>query len=382
MTGQGPAQEAIGIAAVRQVATLMAAAAITAPKSGGQLFLAGKPAFLETVIIDDPATRARLAGWLRARGKERREAIWFRDADVAEAVDAVLFIGLAPNWYPPNYDCGACGYATCAEFLHASKELRKESDELEFTGPTCNLRDIDLGIAVGSAARTASLHTIDCRCQTRVAAATSPQRSPLRCRCRSPTRRSGSTAACPRSTSTPSTCPLPGHCPSGSRAPSAPADPATVNTPATPLCADDRHSPSTSAVSPGPRRRPHRRDRSRTTTMTFSTLHITLTALISGLLFVLAAAAWRLPRGQWQGVLAVAVLSAGAAFLWRMSANMPQLNDDGLNGFSANDWAAPVLTYVVLSVYGDLRPPSDPARYRQTRALAALIALVINVVTI
>ena len=125
----------------------------------------------ETVIINDPDTRAELAGWLRARGTERRETIWFRDADVAEAVHAILFIGLAPNWYPPNYDCGACGYATCAEFLHASKELRTESDELEFTGPTCNLRDIDLGIAVGSAARTASLHAIDCRCQTRVAVA-------------------------------------------------------------------------------------------------------------------------------------------------------------------------------------------------------------------
>jgi len=171
MTGEQPNPPSIGLAAVRQVATLMAAAAITAPKSGGQLFLAGKPPFLETVIIDDPATRAELAGWLRARGRERREAIWFRDAEVAEAVDAILFIGLAPNWYPPNYDCGACGYATCAELLHASKELRNESDELEFTGPTCNLRDIDLGIAVGSAARTASLHAIDCRCQTRVAVA-------------------------------------------------------------------------------------------------------------------------------------------------------------------------------------------------------------------
>jgi uncharacterized ferredoxin-like protein len=169
MTGAPPNRQSIGAAAVGQVATLMAAAAITAPKSGGQLFLAGKPAFLETVIIDDPATRAELAAWLRARGKERREAIWFRDAEVAVAVDAILFVGLAPNWYPPNYDCG--GYATCAEFLHASKALRQESDELEFTGPTCNLRDIDLGIAVGSAARTASLHAIDCRCQTRVAVA-------------------------------------------------------------------------------------------------------------------------------------------------------------------------------------------------------------------
>jgi hypothetical protein len=41
-------------ATVRQAAQLMAAAAITAPKSGGQLFLAGKPNFMETVITDDP----------------------------------------------------------------------------------------------------------------------------------------------------------------------------------------------------------------------------------------------------------------------------------------------------------------------------------------
>jgi uncharacterized ferredoxin-like protein len=156
---------------VWQVAKLMAAAAITAPKSGGQLFLAGKPNFMETVIADDPADRRELATWMRARGKERRERIWFRDADVAEAVDAILFVGLLPGWYPPNYDCGACGYATCAEFLHHTKTLRAESDELEFAGPVCNLRDIDLGIAVGSAAKTAALHSIDCRCQTRAAIA-------------------------------------------------------------------------------------------------------------------------------------------------------------------------------------------------------------------
>jgi uncharacterized ferredoxin-like protein len=156
---------------VRQVAQLMAAAAITAPKSGGQLFLAGKPNFMETVIADDTATRHELAAWMRARGSERRERIWFRDAEAAEAVDAILLIGLLPGWYPPNYDCGACGYATCAEFLHHTKNLRAGSAELEFAGPVCNLRDIDLGIAVGSAAKTAAIHSIDCRCQTRVAVA-------------------------------------------------------------------------------------------------------------------------------------------------------------------------------------------------------------------
>src|SRR5205085_7334499 len=67
--------------------------------------------------------------------------------------------------------CGALGYATCPEFLHAAKPLRDDSAELEFAGPTCNLRDVDLGIAVGSAAKTAAIHSIDCRCQTRIAVA-------------------------------------------------------------------------------------------------------------------------------------------------------------------------------------------------------------------
>jgi uncharacterized ferredoxin-like protein len=38
----------------------------------------------------------------------------------------------------PNYDCGACGYATCAEFLHYTK-LRDDSNELEFAGPVLEL---------------------------------------------------------------------------------------------------------------------------------------------------------------------------------------------------------------------------------------------------
>ena len=41
----------------------------------------------------------------------------------------------------------------------------------EFKGPHCNLRDIDLGIAVGSAAKAASLYSVDTRCQTRIAVA-------------------------------------------------------------------------------------------------------------------------------------------------------------------------------------------------------------------
>ncbi len=157
--------------ALRQVAQLCAVAAMTAPKSGGQLFLKGGAPFIETVIVEDQPTLQRLADWLRARGDRLRQAIWHRDADTAGKLDLVLFIGLS-GWYPPQYDCGACGYATCAEFLRARPAHQTDgSADWEFAGPVCQLRCIDLGIAVGSAAKAASLNNIDTRCQTRLAAA-------------------------------------------------------------------------------------------------------------------------------------------------------------------------------------------------------------------
>lgn len=157
--------------ALRHVAHLCAVAAMTAPKSGGQLFSRGAKPFIETVIVEDRETLARLAEWLRARGTRLKEPIWFRDAETAEKLDLVLFIGLA-KWYPPVYDCGACGYATCAEFLRAREHQKPQgSDDWEFPGPICQIRSIDLGIAVGSAAKIASMNNVDARCQTRIAAA-------------------------------------------------------------------------------------------------------------------------------------------------------------------------------------------------------------------
>jgi uncharacterized ferredoxin-like protein len=164
-------QHEMFLESARHVAKLCAVAAMTAPKSGGQLFLKGGMPFIETVIVEEKATLKKLAEWLRAEGEQHREAIWFRDADTAEKLDLILFIGLC-GWYPPQYDCGACGYGTCAEFLQAKpKYSSATSAEWQFNGPVCQLRALDLGIAVGSAAKTASLNNVDTRCQTRVAAA-------------------------------------------------------------------------------------------------------------------------------------------------------------------------------------------------------------------
>ncbi len=164
-------QHEIFMDALRHVAELCAVAAMTAPKSGGQLFSKGAKPFIETVIVEDRKTLDRLAAWLRERGTRLKAPIWFRDAETAEKLDLVLFIGLA-KWYPPVYDCGACGYATCAEFLRAREHQKPEGiEDWEFPGPICQLRCIDLGVAVGSAAKIASINNVDARCQTRIAAA-------------------------------------------------------------------------------------------------------------------------------------------------------------------------------------------------------------------
>ena len=113
----------------------------------------------------------------------------------------------------------------------------------------------------------------------------------------------------------------------------------------------------------------------------FTNAHIAVTAAITGLA-ALAAAWWRLPRRAWADAAALGVLSAASVFLWRASANMPQLNQDGLPGLSAADWLAPVITYLFLGLYAQARPPADPRRYGQARALATTASLIVNVITI
>lgn len=67
---------------------------------------------------------------------------------------------------------------------------------------------------------------------------------------------------------------------------------------------------------------------------TFSGQHILLTAVIAAALTLVAALALRV-RGV--DLLAVTALTFAASWLLRRAANMPQLNNDGLAPFSAND---------------------------------------------
>ena len=114
----------------------------------------------------------------------------------------------------------------------------------------------------------------------------------------------------------------------------------------------------------------------------FSHAHIASTAATTAVISA-AIGIWRLTgtRRVAAGLL-IGALSGIAVYFWRASANMPQLNNDGLSGYSANDWLAPVIVFVVLSIYADLIPPTDPHRFKQVRAAATIVAFAVNVITI
>ena len=115
---------------------------------------------------------------------------------------------------------------------------------------------------------------------------------------------------------------------------------------------------------------------------TFSHAHIAATAATTGVICA-GIGMWRLgERPRAVAGLIVGALAGLAVYVWRASANMPQLNNDGIQGFSANDWLAPAIVFVVLSVYADLFPPADPRKFGHVRAAVTLVAFAVNVITI
>jgi len=136
--------------AVEMVARLMALSARTAPKARGI-------DVIRTLIVTGDERRV-LARAMREYGERHNAGLFIRDAGNVEASDACLIIGslLADA---VGLDCGGCGYATCAEMLKAQGNLRSTP----FCGPNCVVRMADVGIAVGSAVKTASIHNVDNR---------------------------------------------------------------------------------------------------------------------------------------------------------------------------------------------------------------------------
>lgn len=132
---------------LRVVADLMAVAARTAPKAAGKDFVVVQ-------VIEGDAVKA-LAQQMCEYGARSGKRNFDRDADNVAASDTVVLIGIKDG-QSPNLNCGACGKEYC-------NELPINSFEGEFSGPQCAYRLLDLGIALGSAAKTAGLLNVDNR---------------------------------------------------------------------------------------------------------------------------------------------------------------------------------------------------------------------------
>lgn len=134
------------------VADLMALAARTAPKGKGT-------DTLEIRVLPKKDCK-KLASRLETRGKEQNIGFFLRDAKNLAASDAAVIIGCR-GCIPAGINCGGCGYATCDELTKAAK--KKTTGKTPFAGPNCVIRMADIGIALGSAVKTAQIHNADNR---------------------------------------------------------------------------------------------------------------------------------------------------------------------------------------------------------------------------
>jgi uncharacterized ferredoxin-like protein len=102
---------------------------------------------------------AELAREMVAFGEETGKKGFDRDARGVEQSAAVLLIGI-DEAASLGLNCGACGFETCAE--------RKTFEGSEFVGGQCAFRHLDMGIAIGSAVKTASMLNVDNRIMYRI----------------------------------------------------------------------------------------------------------------------------------------------------------------------------------------------------------------------
>jgi uncharacterized ferredoxin-like protein len=143
--------------AILETARLMLAAVRTAPKS------AGIDDVLSLIIYGKE--KEAVADKMEQIAEERMQEGFKRDAKSVRDSEAIIVVGVrgAKSF---GLDCGACGYETCKEFK--DKQNRKGRD---FVGPTCLFKALDLGIALGSAAKTASVLNVDNRIMYRAGTA-------------------------------------------------------------------------------------------------------------------------------------------------------------------------------------------------------------------
>ena len=133
---------------IEELAKILLVCARTAPKAKGQDELV-----LAIVEEQEKELIAKEMEKIAERGE--RFAFFKRDAENVRNAESVILISL--NFKKPvGVDCGACGF-DCKTILSAKKSF------LDFEGPVCAMRLLDLGIAIGSAVAKAKDLCIDNR---------------------------------------------------------------------------------------------------------------------------------------------------------------------------------------------------------------------------
>jgi hypothetical protein len=131
----------------------------------------------------------------------------------------------------------------------------------------------------------------------------------------------------------------------------------------------------------------------------FPAWRIALTALVTAVITAVITAAgasglagWRRRTSgrasawwslfTWGDGMGVGVAAGLGVLLWRLGANVPILNADPIPGVSPADVLSAPLAYVATSIYVRLRTAEAADQLAAAPAVAALVALFINIVTI
>jgi uncharacterized ferredoxin-like protein len=138
--------------AVKTVAGLMALAARTAPKAVG----------LDSIIIEiiSGKEQEKIAEKMTQIAGETGMDFFRINGEQIRRSDCTIFIGISGQ-KALGINCGGCGFETCKEMVAAGKATK--SHKTDFKGPNCVFKVSDLGIAVGSAVKTAGIHNVDNR---------------------------------------------------------------------------------------------------------------------------------------------------------------------------------------------------------------------------
>ncbi|QLC49256.1 hypothetical protein HWN40_02745 [Methanolobus zinderi] len=133
---------------MESLAKTILVAARTAPKGKG----------IDDIVtcMLDESEKNELADKMEELSEIKGLKFLIRDAKNVRDADSLILIGLKSSG-ASGLDCGACGFETCKEMLDTKKV------KVEFTGPHCMIKYMDLGIAVGCAAAKAKDLCVDNR---------------------------------------------------------------------------------------------------------------------------------------------------------------------------------------------------------------------------